>query len=72
MYNEKSSRQRPNQRPLPEVAEPQPDQSQRDSDALGDVAAFKVFLKRNLRHQAPPADLLGKLRGRIAKIKAED
>ena len=72
MINDNSSRQRPHQRPLPEVAEPHTDEPLRDSDTLGDVAAFKVFLKRNLRHQAPPADLLGKLRGRIAKIKAED
>lgn len=43
-----------------------------DSDSLGDVAAFKVLLKRNLRHQAPPADLIGKIRGRIEEIKAQD
>ncbi len=75
MFNKHSSR---NCRPettepkLPEVADQQSNYPNRDSDNVGDVAAFKVFLKRNLRHQTPPADLLGKIRGKIDKIKAEE
>ncbi|PPK84079.1 hypothetical protein CLV84_4229 [Neolewinella xylanilytica] len=73
MFNKHSSSNRRPHRtdnPLPEVADTPTGPC--DSDSLGDVAAFKVLLKRNLRHQAPPADLIGKIRGRIEEIKAQD
>ena len=55
---------------LPEVAEHP--QAPQDAAGLADLAAFKVLLKRNLRHEAPPADLLGDIRARIAKIRDAD
>ncbi len=55
-------------RPLPEVADLPPGA---ETGQLPEVATFKVFLKRNLRPQAPPAELLGDIRARIAKIRAE-
>ena len=58
----------------PEVAEA-PVTGQHDSNpdyGDTDLATFKVFLKRNLRPQAPPTDLLGKLRARIDEISAAD
>ncbi|MEM6770262.1 MAG: hypothetical protein AAF597_06760 [Bacteroidota bacterium] len=33
---------------------------------------YKVFLKRNLKWQAPPADLLANIHARIDRIKAGD
>ncbi len=55
-------------RPLPEVADLP---SGEEADRLSDEAAFAVFMKRNLRPQAPPPELLGDIRARIAKIRAE-
>ena len=72
-YHSRNRSSRPTQRPLPEVADRQREESQCcDSEGLDDVAAFKVFLKRNMRHEAPPADLLGNIRARIKEIRAED
>lgn len=75
MFNQHSpSNERPRrpERILPEVADPHCEGKDRDSDGLDNLAAFKVFLKRNLRHEAPPADLLGNIRGRIREISPED
>ncbi|CAH1002211.1 hypothetical protein LEM8419_03128 [Neolewinella maritima] len=59
-------------RTLPEVAEPDcPQDEQLDSSSLTDEAALKVLLKRNLRPQAPPPDLLGTIRARIAGLRAD-
>lgn len=33
---------------------------------------YKVFLKRNLKWQAPPADLLANIHARIDRIKAAE
>lgn len=60
------------QRKLPEVAEQSPCTPDADSNPSSDLAAFKVFLKRNMRSTAPPDDLLGKIRGRIDELKAKD
>ena len=77
MFPNHSSRQGATPRPtrLPEVAEPSscPEgcEPTTDADHLTDEAAFKVLLKRNLRPQAPPAELLGDIRTRIAKLRAD-
>lgn len=38
---------------------------------LEPLDTYKVFLKRNLKWQAPPADLLSNIHARIDRIKAE-
>ena len=65
---------RPSSRTLPEVAEPecpQDEHSPVDTTSLTDEVAFRVLLKRNLRPQAPPPELLGDIRARIAALRAE-
>ena len=58
-------------RPLPEVAEPDcPGWDEHATAHLTDEAAFKVLLKRNLRPQSPPPELLGDIRARIAALGA--
>ncbi|WP_116127384.1 hypothetical protein [Lewinella sp. IMCC34183] len=54
---------------LPEVAEAA--SKENCSDTLTDLAALKVFLKRNLRHEEPPVDLLADIRARIADLREE-
>ena len=68
-------------RKLPEVAEREsvtPDPGKALNLTIdprtGDIEpldTYKVFLKRNLKWQAPPADLLDNIHARIARIKAE-
>jgi len=61
----------PTECPLPEVADTPWAVGQHDDDkqyAETDTASFKVFLKRNLRSQSPPADLLSGIRARIEDI----
>lgn len=60
---------------LPEVA----DSPQREGEPAEsiqypntDLATFKVFLKRNLRPQSPPADLLATIRTRIGEISTAE
>ena len=66
-----SRRNRPPQSKLPEVAErPAPDAAA-NAESLSDQAAFKVFLKRNMRPATPPADLLDRIRTRIEEIKRD-
>ncbi|WP_420459872.1 hypothetical protein [Neolewinella sp.] len=61
-------------RPLPEVAESEcptsADEPGRATARLSDEAAFKVLLKRNLRPQSPPPELLGAIRARIDTLRA--
>ena len=76
MFPNHPSRQGATPRPprrLPEVAEPACHSEALDSDTsrLTDEAAFKVLLKRNLRPQAAPPELLGDIRARIAKLRAD-
>ncbi|WP_116108300.1 hypothetical protein [Lewinella sp. IMCC34191] len=74
MFNSHSpsnERKQRTERILPEVADRQSQPVCSDSDQLDDVAAFKVFLKRNMRHEAPPADLLGNIRARIREMNPE-
>ncbi|MEL7159658.1 MAG: hypothetical protein AAFN92_02780 [Bacteroidota bacterium] len=40
------------------------------TEDLVNLQDFRVFLKRNLPYQAPPADLLANLHARIDRIKA--
>jgi len=77
------SSKHPNQKPsreLPEVAERE-NRGPVSGSALnltidpktGDLEpldTYKVFLKRNLKWQAPPADLLKNIHARIERIKA--
>jgi hypothetical protein len=59
---------------LPEVAEPEttsPDY-QSDSSMLSDTEALRVLLKRNLRFEPCPEDLLTRIRDRVAAVKARD
>lgn len=37
---------------------------------LQNLDTYKVFMKRNLKWQAPPADLLANIHARIDRIKA--
>ena len=70
-----------NNRPLPEVAERQTEKACPDQELnlsidsrtgeLEDLSTFKVFLKKNLPYQAPPADLLANIYDRIDAIKAD-
>ena len=59
---------------LPEVAEPacptSTDEHLQATAHLSDEAAFKVLLKRNLRPQSPPPELLGDIRARIDALRA--
>ena len=76
MFPNHPSRQGATPRPprrLPEVADPEgPGEEPRpDTSRLSDEAAFKVLLKRNLRPQAAPPELLGDIRARIAKLRAD-
>ncbi|MBB4077446.1 hypothetical protein GGR28_000047 [Lewinella aquimaris] len=76
MYNEcnpspNGTPSRPGHR-LPEVVEHQSTTGEHDPPstyAETDLASFKVFLKRNMRNQAPPAGLLDDIRARIAGIR---
>lgn len=59
---------------LPGVAEDAqqaPEEQEPTAPAAADLAVFKVFLKRNLRPQAPPADLLAGIRARLDDLSAE-
>lgn len=40
------------------------------TEELADLTAYKVFMKRNLKWQAPPVDLLANLNARLDKVKA--
>ncbi|MEM9259187.1 MAG: hypothetical protein AAGA62_06035 [Bacteroidota bacterium] len=40
------------------------------TEELVDLDSYRVFLKRNLKWQAPPADLLANIHARIDRIKA--
>jgi hypothetical protein len=64
---------------LPEVADREPavpageglDLSiEPQTEDLVDLKAYKVFMKRNLKWQAPPADLLANINARLDKVKA--
>ena len=66
-----SRRTRPTEPKLPEVAERPATDTPCKADALSDQAAFKVFLKRNMRPATPPADLLDRIRTRIEEIKRD-
>ncbi len=62
-------------RSLPEVAEPEcptPEEHVQATAHLSDEAAFSVLLKRNLRPQSPPPELLGDIRARIDALRARD
>ncbi|MCP9237208.1 hypothetical protein [Lewinella sp. JB7] len=78
MYNKQnqSSPGKPGQagHRLPEVADQHPTggDTGASTDAGSDLASFRVFLKRNMRPQAPPPDLLNDIRARIERIRAED
>lgn len=72
--------QRSNQdRTLPEVADREPTPEceglnlsvNARTEELEDLPSFKVFLKKNLPYQQPPADLLANIYARVDKIKAE-
>ena len=41
------------------------------TEEINPLDQYKVFLKRNLKWQAPPADLLSNIHARIDEIKAE-
>ena len=69
---------------LPEVADREPRETDPDctdgdlhlsldprTGDLEDLSTFKVFLKKNLRPQAAPADLLANIYDRVDRIKAE-
>lgn len=64
---------------LPEVADREPVTPVGDcldlsidqkTEELIDLSAYKVFLKRNLKWQAPPVDLLANINARLDKVKA--
>lgn len=67
-------------RKLPEVAEREtisngPRDLQLSIDHQGNIESldrYQVFLKKNLKWQAPPADLLANIHARIDRIKAEE
>lgn len=40
------------------------------TEELVDLSAYRVFLKRNLKWQAPPVDLLANINTRLDKVKA--
>ena len=67
MFNPHHNRKK--EQRLPEVADLPQDTTPEPGHTLSDLAAFKVMLKRNLRHETPPADLLGNIRARVAKIR---
>ena len=66
-----SHRNRSTDRKLPEVAERPATDPPFCQDDLSEEAAFKVFLKRNMRPANPPADLLARIRTRIEEIKRD-
>lgn len=41
-----------------------------NTEELLDLSAYRVFLKRNLKWQAPPVDLLANINARLDKVKA--
>ncbi|MFT5998270.1 MAG: hypothetical protein ACI81P_000723 [Neolewinella sp.] len=64
---------------LPEVADREPGVPAREcldlsidpqTEDLVDLKSYKVFMKRNLKWQAPPADLLASINARLDKVKA--
>lgn len=64
---------------LPEVADREPVVPVGDcldlsidpkTEELVDLSAYRVFLKRNLKWQAPPVDLLANINARLDKVKA--
>jgi hypothetical protein len=40
------------------------------TEDLVDLKAYKVFMKRNLKWQSPPVDLLANINARLDKVKA--
>ena len=40
------------------------------TEDLTDLTAYKVFMKRNLKWQAPPVDLLANINARLEQVKA--
>ena len=62
---------------LPEVADgpapldAEPAETAGSDTADTDLLAFKVFMKRNLRNQAPPTDLLAGIRARVAAARPD-
>jgi len=41
------------------------------TEDLADLKSYKVFMKRNLKWQAPPVDLLANIQAKLAEIDAE-
>jgi len=41
------------------------------TEELIDLKSYKVFMKRNLKWQAPPVDLLANIQAKLAKIDAK-
>ncbi len=41
------------------------------TEDLVDLKSYKVFMKRNLKWQAPPVDLLANIQAKLAEIDAE-
>ena len=81
MFHPNRNSRQTSSRPTPEVADREPQTDCPDTELnlsidpasgeMQDLASFKVFLKRNLPNQAPPADLLASIYDRVDQIKAE-
>lgn len=65
---------------LPEVADREPTVPVGDcldlsidaqTEDLVDLKSYKVFMKRNLKWQAPPVDLLANIQAKLAEIDAQ-
>lgn len=66
---------RPDSCRLPEVADAPQQEGEPAEELLyadTDLATFKVFIKRNLRPQSPPDDLLARIRTGIDRISTAE